>query len=82
MCETRIEKAVGDGPGVIKSDWVQETKMLKVTYQSKEVELADLHKVVAKAGHDTELERADDKVYNALPGCCKYERPEKKKSDK
>jgi Cu(I)/Ag(I) efflux system membrane fusion protein len=27
---------------------------------------------VAKAGHDTEKYKATDKVYNDLPGCCKY----------
>ena len=80
MCATRIEKAAGEVPGVVKADWSKETKMLKLTYKTKEAELADVHKAVAKVGHDTDVEKADDKAYNALPGCCKYDRPEHKKS--
>ncbi len=79
MCETRIEKAVDAVPGVVKSDWEQKTQMLTVTYKSKKVEAIAIHKAAAKVGHDTDLKRADDKVYDALHGCCHYDRPEKKK---
>ena len=40
-----------------------------------------VHKVysaIAKAGHDTEMNRASDKTYSKLHGCCKYERAEVK----
>ena len=40
--------------------------------------MEDIEKKVAEAGHDTEHVRADDKVYENLHGCCKYDRPEKK----
>ena len=33
-----------------------------------------IQKAVAKVGHDTDMHKAEDKVYNALPGCCLYER--------
>jgi len=29
---------------------------------------------VAKVGQDTKMHKADDKTYNELPGCCKYNR--------
>lgn len=79
MCETRIEKAVDAVPGVMKSAWDSKTEMLEVTYKTKDVKAIDIHKAVAKVGHDTDLEHAEDKVYDKLHGCCKYERPVKKK---
>jgi hypothetical protein len=30
----------------------------------------DIHKGVAATGHDTQLVKADDNVYKALPECC------------
>ncbi len=80
MCETRIEKAVDAVPGVVSSAWEQKTQMLTVTYKGKKVQAIAIHKAAAKVGHDTDLERADDKVYDALHACCHYDRPEKKKS--
>lgn len=79
MCETRIEKAVDAVPGVMNSSWEQKTQTLTVTYKTKKTESLVIHKAVAKVGHDTDLQRADDKVYEALHGCCHYTRPEKKK---
>ena len=79
MCETRIEKAVDAVPGVVKSAWEQKTQMLSVTYKANKVKKSDIHRAVAKVGHDTDLVRSEDKVYDALHGCCHYDRPEKKK---
>ena len=79
MCETRIEKAVDAIPGVLKSAWSSETSMLEVTYKTKNVKALDIHKAVAKVGHDTDLAKADDAVYAKLHGCCKYDRPAAKK---
>ena len=72
MCENRIEKAASDLEGVTSADWDKETKMLEVSFDSEKVKIEDIHKTTAKVGHDTEKEKADDKVYNALPGCCQY----------
>ena len=33
---------------------------------------------IAKAGHDTDMHKAKDEVYNELPSCCKYDRTEEK----
>lgn len=79
MCDTRIEKTVNAIPGVVSSEWTKKTQMLTVTYKSKKVKALDIHKAVAKVGHDTDLQRADDKVYTGLPGCCHYDRPAVKK---
>lgn len=82
MCETRIEKAAGAVEGVIKAVWNQETNMLEVKIDTKKAELLDVHKAVAKAGHDTDLVRAKDDVYAKLHSCCKYDRPGEKEEVK
>ena len=77
MCKSRIEKAAKSLEGVSKASWNIETQMLTVTFDESKVKVNDIHKAVAKVGHDTDMEKADDKVYSDLPGCCKYERPAK-----
>ncbi len=74
MCEARIEKAAKSVDGVTAADWNRETKMLTIEYDADRVNLDDVHKKIAKAGHDTEKVRAKDEVYKSLPACCHYER--------
>ena len=74
MCETRIEKAVTDIKGVESAEWDSKTGMIIVSFDEAKIKLADIHKAIAKVGHDTELEKADDKVYSELHSCCQYER--------
>jgi copper chaperone CopZ len=78
MCKTRIEKAAKSEDGVSKAKWDQKKKELTVTYDPAVTNMEDVEKKVAGIGHDTENVRAEDKVYNNLHGCCKYDRPEKK----
>ena len=74
MCETRIEKAAKAVEGVSSADWDKETKMLEVSFDSEKSDLHKVHLAVATVGHDTKMHKASDEVYDALPGCCKYER--------
>jgi hypothetical protein len=71
MCKARIEKAALSVSGVKSAAWDKGTKLLKVDLKSGS-NIEDVQKAVAKAGHDTEKFKAEDKVYNGLPGCCKY----------
>jgi len=71
MCKNRIEKAALAVKGVNTAEWNEETQMLTVNL-NPETKLDDVDKAMANAGHDTEKYKADDKVYNALPMCCKY----------
>jgi mercuric ion binding protein len=73
MCKTRIEKAAKEEGATIAS-WDKETKMLKVTFNPDTTSVDRIEKKLALVGHDTERYRADDKTYNSLPACCKYER--------
>jgi mercuric ion binding protein len=78
MCETRIEKAALSVKGVESAEWDKETGNIAVEYDSEKADKDKIQKAIAKAGHDTELYTANDKVYEKLPGCCKYERVEAK----
>lgn len=77
MCEKRIENAATALDGVSTAEWDKETDMIEVTFDADKVKLEDIHKAIAKVGHDTEKAYAEDEVYNNLHGCCKYDRPEK-----
>lgn len=74
MCETRIEKAAKSVAGVSSADWDKETKMIELSFNSTTTDIHKIHQAIAKAGHDTKIHKAPDKVYDKLPGCCKYER--------
>jgi mercuric ion binding protein len=71
LCKARIEKAA-KVDGVSKAEWNQDTRMLTLVYNPKVVTNDAIQKKIASVGHDTEKFKADDKVYNSLPGCCKY----------
>ena len=71
MCKTRIEKTA-KMEGVSKADWDKTTKILTFVYDPAKVNSDDVQKKIAAVGHDTEKYTADQKVYDSLPGCCKY----------
>jgi periplasmic mercuric ion binding protein len=73
MCKTRIEKTV-KAEGATSAAWDEKTSMLTVTYDPSKTNKDALSKKLASVGHDTEKFKADDKVYNALPACCHYDR--------
>ncbi|MBC8314550.1 MAG: heavy-metal-associated domain-containing protein [Bacteroidales bacterium] len=79
MCKSRIEKAAKSVEGVAKASWDAAEKVLTVKYDAGTTTVLEIEQAVAKVGHDTENVRADDKVYDKLHGCCKYERPVSKK---
>jgi mercuric ion binding protein len=80
MCETRIENAALSVRGVESADWDKESGIVELEYDAKKADLDKIQKTIATAGHDTELYTANDKVYEKLPECCKYERVETKSS--
>ena len=81
MCEKTIEGSLKDVNGIEKADWNKETKMIEVVYHTHDISLDEIKKKIADVGYDTEEYRASEKVYNNLPGCCQYERPEAKEED-
>lgn len=73
VCKARIEK-IAMANGAVAADWDIKTKFLTVSFYPGRTNLEYLSEKLAKAGHDTGLNSAKDKAYNALPDCCKYER--------
>jgi len=73
MCKSRIENTA-KVDGVSKALWDAKTQILTLTYDPSKVKTDDIQKKIAAIGHDTEMFKADDKAYDALPGCCKYDR--------
>ncbi|MDY6800211.1 MAG: efflux RND transporter periplasmic adaptor subunit [Bacteroidota bacterium] len=72
MCKNRIEKAALSVQGVSRAEWNMEDHILHLSFNSKKVNLDDVHKAIAAVGHDTEKINAPDSVYNNLPECCLY----------
>jgi copper chaperone CopZ len=73
MCKARIERAAKI-EGVEAATWNKDTKLLTIVYDPGKVTKHSIQKNIALAGHDTESFKAEDKVYESLPACCKYER--------
>lgn len=74
MCKNRIESSLKDIEGIKKSDWGVKTKMITVTFDPHKITLEKIKEIIASVGHDTDETKADEKVYNKLPGCCQFDR--------
>lgn len=73
-CQERIEATAKGIRGVTAAGWDPTYARLICTYDASLTTNTAIQKTIASVGHDTDLFRADDKVYKELPGCCKYQR--------
>ncbi|HUS02123.1 MAG TPA: TonB-dependent receptor [Chitinophagaceae bacterium] len=71
QCKDRVEGAL-KVKGIRSSDWNIDTKMLFVAYDPSKISLDKIHNKIIAVGHDTYLKKANDAVYQSLPGCCHY----------
>jgi Cu(I)/Ag(I) efflux system membrane fusion protein len=72
-CKERIEAAANSVKGVVGvADWNAESKYMHIHFDTSKTSLKTISKAIVKAGYDTELHKAKDKAYNALPKCCQY----------
>ena len=78
MCKRTIEGSLNDQEGVNSSIWDKETKIIEINYDPSIISLDEIKMKITAVGYDTEEKRATEKAYKGLPGCCQYERPEKK----
>lgn len=76
MCKSRIEETAMAQEGVLSANWDMESGMLHLDIDAGKISVDEVEKAIASVGHDTENHRAPDDVYEALPGCCLYDRPE------
>jgi Cu(I)/Ag(I) efflux system membrane fusion protein len=72
MCRDRIEKTAKSVAGVSFASWNRETKVLDLKYNPEKTSPDAIGRAIAHAGHDNGSFRAPDRVYEALPACCKY----------
>ena len=79
MCEKRIEKAAFSVKGVKDVEWHVNCQDLHLIIDETKCTPEDAAKAIANIGHDTELVKAPDAVYEKLPACCKYERNKSEK---
>jgi len=76
MCKKTIEKSLDEVKGISSADWDMTTDKMTVTFDPKLITIGKIHKKIAGVGYDTDLERAQDSVYEKLHGCCQYDRKE------
>ncbi|MDW5290170.1 heavy-metal-associated domain-containing protein [Formosa sp. PL04] len=81
MCKARIEKAATKVKGVKYVNWNIPSKELILILDENKCTLIEVEEAIANVGHDTDLEKANNKVYNNLPPCCKYRDPNSLKLD-
>ncbi|MGG5506691.1 MULTISPECIES: efflux RND transporter periplasmic adaptor subunit [unclassified Myroides] len=74
MCKERIETAAKGVAGVSTANWEVNAKVLHLNFDPTKTDQKKISKAIAAAGHDTALDKAADKTYNSLHGCCQYER--------
>lgn len=74
ICKKRIETAAYSVKGVKSAQWHEDHHDMHLILDENKCSIDDVHKAVAKAGHDTDKVKAEDDVYNKLHGCCQYER--------
>lgn len=76
MCESNIEKA-GNAKKEAIVDWDKDTKIASIKYDSSKTSKDEILKRIALAGYDSDLFLAPTAAYEALHGCCQYERVNK-----
>ncbi|MHC5201806.1 efflux RND transporter periplasmic adaptor subunit [Myroides sp. LJL119] len=74
MCKDRIQKAANNIPGVLLSSWDSSTKILDLKLDTTKTSLQQVSKQVAKVGHQTQFDNVNEKDYQNLAACCKYDR--------
>ena len=72
MCENRIENGVVKLKGVKYASWEIISNKISLIYNSRKIKLDEIHKQISLLGHSTEKYDTPEKIYNALPDCCKY----------
>ena len=73
-CVERIESVLKPMQGIVSARMDVSVGKLFVSYDASITNNDDIQILVAKIGHDTKMHRANDKTYQSLPACCKYER--------
>ena len=79
MCKDRIETVAKSDKNVKSAVWSVSKKTLTVSYDASKTDKKSILKSIAEVGHDNEMFRASNKVYDDLEVCCQYDRPDNNK---
>lgn len=77
MCKKTIETA-GNVRKISQVVWDKDSKTATLTYNIEKTNVSEILKRIAHAGYDNDSFLAPNEAYNALHGCCQYERISKK----
>ena len=72
-CKARIEKAA-KAAGAKSAVWDAVKQTVVLDFDPAKTSADAILKKIAEVGHDNEKYRAEDSVYQNLPGCCLYDR--------
>lgn len=72
MCRKRIEQTALGQPGVHSAHWEKEKQRLSIEYDPTKSTPRAVSRALAAVGHDTEMDKAPDSIYEKLPACCHY----------
>lgn len=72
QCKNRIESAAKSVNAVSSAKWDQEKQMIHLQFNPQKTSVDAISKAIVKVGHDTNKYKANKKVYDNLPECCKY----------
>ena len=73
MCKKTIEKAANSVDGVASAIWDVNQKKIAVSFDDNKTGATAIHTAIAASGYDTEKVAGNEKAYDGLPGCCKYD---------
>lgn len=73
MCKKNIEKAAKSA-GAGSASWNEDSKQLKLSYNTSKTSGDKIQQAIADAGYDTQDKTANEEAYNNLHACCQYER--------
>ena len=73
QCKNRIENTAKN-LGIYKANWVIETSLLTVSFDSSKLSKEMIRQSLAAAGHDNDGFLATNEAYENLPKCCYYKR--------
>ena len=75
MCKKKIEKAAKSA-GAETAVWDVDSHMLALEFTTDKTNNMKIQEAIAKVGYDTQDVTGDNKAYDKLHGCCKYDRKE------
>jgi mercuric ion binding protein len=79
MCKAHIEKAAKNA-GASYAVWNKDTKILSVKYEAAATSNKQIQEKIAAAGYDTKDVTGDQKAYDELDECCRYDRKASEKT--